>query len=178
MKNGLYVYLLIALAISTSCSKGSNSKPDIKINMETLLDELVSYDMVARFPDIVYTQKQVSSYDRRSVSPDSEGWFANGDGAGYERLDTINGRLEKVMFDEVGPGVVTRIWLTTKEKYGTMRFYFDGQETPLILIPAYDMKRFPVTIPEGLSLTHTHYVDDMGGVGEIVFFCLYLTRKV
>lgn len=170
MKNGLYVYLLIALAISTSCSKGSNSKPDIKINMETLLDELVSYDMVARFPDIVYTQKQVSSYDRRSVSPDSEGWFANGDGAGYERLDTINGRLEKVMFDEVGPGVVTRIWLTTKEKYGTMRFYFDGQETPLILIPAYDMKRFPVTIPEGLSLTHTHYVDDMGGVGENSFF--------
>jgi len=33
------------------------------------------------------------------------------------------------------------------------------------------MKRFPVAVPEGLSLTHTHNVDDMAGVAEIVFSC-------
>jgi len=170
MKNCLSVLAFIALVIATSCSSSSNRKVSEVITVETLLDELVSYDMVTRFPDIIYTQKQVSSYDRRSVSPESEGWFANRDGAGYERLDTIAGRLEKVLFDEVEPGVVTRIWLTTREKCGTMRFYFDGQETPLIVIPAYDMKRFPVAVPEGLSLTHTHNVDDMAGVGGNSFF--------
>ncbi len=154
----------------TGCGKSSNKSASNEITMETLLDEMVSRDIVTYFPEADYTQKQVSSYDRRSVSPDQEGWFANVDGGGYERLDKVDGRLEKVMFDCEGPGVVTRIWMTTKEKFGTMRFYFDGAEEPQLVIPAYDMKRFPVEIPKGLSLTHTHYVDDMAGVGGNSFF--------
>lgn len=101
-----------------------------------------------------------------------DGWFANSDGGGYERLDKAGGRIEKVMFDKEGPGVVTRIWLTTKEKFGTLRFYFDGAEEAQLVIPAYDMRRFPVEIPAGLSLTHTHYNEDMGGVGGNTFFSL------
>jgi len=34
------------------------------------------------------------------------------------------------MFDEAGPGVITRIWITTLDKRGTWRFYFDGDDTP------------------------------------------------
>ena len=136
--------------------------------MASLLDEMVSRDAVTRFPQ--YIQRQVSSYDRRSVSPTREGWFANSDGGGFERLDKIDGRAEKVMFDEKGPGAVTRIWLTTKGKSGTLRFYFDGAKEPQLVVPAYDMRRFPVDVPAGLSLTHTHYSEDMGATGGNTFF--------
>ena len=74
-----------------------NNQP---ITLESLLHEMVSYNAVAQYPAITYKAAQVSSYDRRSVSPDSPNWFANGDGFGYERLDTIDGRVEKVLFDE------------------------------------------------------------------------------
>ena len=160
--------LLPAVAAVLIIGCASQKGPGISVG--TLLDEMVSRDAMTRFPSIPYTQKQVSSYDRRTVSPDLPGWFANDDGAGIERLDTIAGRVEKVMFDEMGPGVITRIWMTTKDKNGVIRIYIDGGEKPDIVIPAYDMKRFPVAVPEGLSLTHTHYEDSMEGVGGNSFF--------
>lgn len=162
MKQILIVLTLMSVMIS--CCK--TTKNDDTITMNSLLDEMIDRDIVSYFPTISYTQKQISSYDRRSIAPDKEGWFANDDGAGYERLEG----KEKVMMDVNGPGVITRIWMTTKEKYGTMRFYIDGEKEPRIVVPAYDMRRFPIDIPKGLSLTHTHYVDDMGGVGGNSFF--------
>lgn len=153
------------LLMATACGQ-----PQQEITLESLLKEMTDREAMTRFPESGYIQKQVSSYDRRSVAPDKEGWFANVDGGGYERLDTIQGRLEKVMFEEKGPGVITRIWMTTKDKYGMMRIYLDGAEEPQIVIPAYDMKRFPLDVPEGLSLTHTHYVTAMDGVGGNSFF--------
>ncbi len=136
--------------------------------MESLLNEMVSRDALTYFPD--YTQKQISSCDRRSVSPDAEGWFANRDWTGYERIDTIAGRIEKVMMEYEGPGAIDRIWMTTRGKRGTMRFYFDGAEEPAIVIPAYDMKKFPLDIPAALSLTHTHYETELDGIGGNTFF--------
>lgn len=162
--------IITACFCLAACSTVCDSDPSNTVTIETLLDEMIDRDAMTRFPESGYVQKQVSSYDRRSVAPDQEGWFANVDGGGYERLDTIAGRLEKVMFDEQGPGVITRIWMTTKDKYGMMRIYLDGAEEAQIVIPAYDMKRFPVEIPEALSLTHTHYVTAMDGVGGNSFF--------
>lgn len=144
--------------------------PGDQVCLESLLDEMTDRDAVTRFPKIRYSQKQVSSYDRRSVFPGSDGWFANDDGAGYERIDTVCGRLEKVMCDLQGPGVITRIWMTTREKFGNIRFYFDGASEPQIVVKAYDMKRFPLNVPDGLSLTHTHYDSAMNGVGGNSFF--------
>ncbi len=158
---------VVALTFIVAC--GQIFSPS-EITMSSLLDEMISRDAVTLFPNIEYTQKQVSSYDRRSKSPNEKGWFANEDGRGYECLEKIDGRLEKVLFDCKGPGVVTRIWMTTRSKHGTMRFYFDGAKEPQLVIPAYDMRRFPVDIPKGLSLTHTHYVDNMNGVGGNTFF--------
>ena len=167
----LYSAAAVATALLVSCNtETTKGHRDTCITTETLLDEMVSRDVITRFPTTFYTQEQTSSHDRRSISPDSAGWFANDDGAGYERLDTIGGRIEKVMFDRKGPGVITRIWLTTKEKFGTMRFYLDGSDKPQIVIPAYDMRRFPADIPEALSLTHTHYTEAMDGVGGNTFF--------
>lgn len=165
-----FVAAATAFAFVGCSSVSCNRETRTTVTLAALLDEMISRDAVTRFPAVPYTSKQVSSYDRRSVSPDADGWFANDDGAGYERLDIVDGRVEKVLFEADGPGVVTRIWMTTKEKYGTLRFYFDGSAEPQLVIPAYDMRRFPVDIPVGLSLTHTHYADDMGGVGGNTFF--------
>ncbi|MBP3483033.1 MAG: DUF2961 domain-containing protein [Alistipes sp.] len=171
MKLEKYYAAAVCLVCCVACGVHTSDCEDAAtVTLETLLDEMTSRDAVTRFPSVRYTQRQASSYDRRSSAPDKAGWFANDDGAGYERLDTVCGRVEKVLFDSKGPGAVTRIWLTTKEKFGTMRFYLDGSAEPQIVVPAYDMRRFPVDVPEGLSLTHTHYVDAMDGVGGNTFF--------
>lgn len=160
----IYPALMLAVLASVSCSRGYD------VTMESLLDEMVSREALTYFPERGWLQKQASSYDRRSVSPDSPGWFANRDWTGYERMDTTGGRIEKVMMECSGPGVIDRIWMTTKGKRGTLRFYFDGSSEPGIVIPAYDMKRFPIDVPAALSLTHTHYDEDMDGVGGNTFF--------
>ena len=98
------------------------------------------------------------------MSPDKPGWFANDDGFGIERTDTIDGRIEKVMFDEAGPDAVTRIWITTLDKRGTWRFYFDGSETPGLTIPAYDLMQLDMPeIKKGIAMAHTSYTPDGKG---------------
>lgn len=127
------------------------------ITVESLLDEMVSFNNVCEYPAEDYSCRQMSSYDRLSVSPDKESWFANDDGSGYIRLDTIDGRIEKVMFESDEPGVVTRIWMTTLVKNGVLRFYFDGGNKPIFEIPAYDMSQTPFYVGQALSLIHTNY---------------------
>lgn len=162
--------ILMALCTIGCGTHGSPSDAASQVTMASLLDEMISYDAVTGYPAVNYRAAQVSSYDRRTVDLHEPGWFANDDGAGFERLDTIRGRVEKVLFDEKGPGAITRIWMTTNDKRGTLRFYFDGASTPEIEIPAYDMARFPVTVGEALSLTHTHYEDELSKTGGNTFF--------
>lgn len=160
--------LILILAACACCCCAS--QPAYDVTLESLLDEMISFDAPTAPPTVAYRAAQTSSYDRRTVAPDSAGWFANDDGAGYERLDTIGGRVEKVLFEQEGPGAVTRIWMTTLDKRGTLRFYFDGANRPSLTIPAYDMSRFPFEAGEALSLTHTHYVDEPSGKGGNTFF--------
>ncbi|RVU01122.1 DUF2961 domain-containing protein [Mucilaginibacter limnophilus] len=134
-----------------------------KVTLASLLEEMISFDSQVNYPVQSYTCKQVSSYDRRTISPDKPGWFANDDGAGYVRLDSINGRKEKVMFEAEGPGVVTRIWMTTLIKNGVLRFYFDGSKIPAFEIQGYDMNKTPFYAGKALSLTHTHYTPEGKG---------------
>lgn len=134
--------------------------------METLLDEMVSYDDATIFPGYVCLQE--SSYDRESTHPDSTGWFANNDGFGIKRVDTIQGRIEKVLFDQEGPGVITRIWITAMNKQGTLRFYFDGSSDAGWTIPAYDLVKFGIPLGNGLLLPHTSYTEEGKG-GSTLF---------
>lgn len=167
-KNVLYIGLIL---LAVSCSEiGRKNKMAEDVTLASLLEEMTDREAIARFPSPDYTQSQVSSYDRRSIAKGQPGWFANNDGAGYVRMDSSAGRKEKVLFDETGPGAITRIWMTTNDKRGKMRFYFDGEKDPSFVIPAYDMRRIPFDVPEGLSLTHTHYVSDINGVGGNTFF--------
>lgn len=162
--------LLLTLAVLLPLISCHKQDGPYAITLEGLLDEMIDREAVTRIPKKEYKSGQVSSYDRRTVSKEEPGWWANNDGGGYECLDTICGRYEKVMCDLHGAGAITRIWMTTRDKNGTMRIYLDGAAKPQIVIPAYDMKRFPIHVPDGLSLTHTHYVSSMDGVGGNTFF--------
>ena len=130
-----------------------------QLTIEDLLDEMVSMESLCEFPSVEYQQMQISSHDRRSDNPQSkEEWFANNDGFGFIRTDTIDGRVEKVIFEENHPGVITRIWITTHSPRSTVRFYFDGHLAPDWIIPAYDLHRFGLAaLGEGLLNTHTSY---------------------
>ena len=166
MKN--LICLLFLSASAVSCFQAGNDGKCV--TTESLLNEMVSYDAVVSWPEPEYRTAQVSSYDRRTTKPDEPGWFANDDGFGFERIDSVHGRTEKVLFDEKGPGAITRIWMTTRDKTGTLRFYFDGSDEPDITVDAYDMDRFPVNPGIPLSLTHTHYDANLTGVGGNTFF--------
>ncbi len=87
------------------------------------------------FPDPPYNLEQFSSYDRRSVGPDEEGWFANADYTQFIREEENNGRREFVLFDHDGPGVIVRWWMTfagAGSHDGTVRIYLDSDEQPVI----------------------------------------------
>jgi hypothetical protein len=140
------------------------------VSLESLLNEMVSWEETARYPAIPYRCLQVSSYDRLSVSPDSAHWFANNDGFGVVRIETNeDGRTEKVLFDDEGPGVITRIWTTTTDKRGTWRFYLDGSSKASWEIPVYDMMQIHIPqLGRGLLLPHTSYTP--GGKGGSTLF--------
>lgn len=164
MKNKLYILLVFLQVFLISCAKEKT-----QITLKSLLNEMVSVEESARYPAIPYRCLQVSSYDRSSISPDSSGWFANNDGFGVVRVDTVNGKLQRVMFDEQGPGVITRIWITTIDKRGTWRFYFDGKEIPDWVISGYDLMKFGIPeLGRGLLQPHTSYTVD--GKGGSTFF--------
>jgi len=161
MKQLRLVYSLIILVILASCQQ----KP--VITFSSLLDEMVSIEEMAEFPDPYYTCLQASSYDRRSVSPDSAFWGANDDGyqgGHFIRVDTINGRIEKVMLDHKAPGVITRIWITCLDKKAKIKFYFDGADEPQFVIPAYDLTQIGIGgVDKGLVFPHIHWNEE--GVG-------------
>ena len=98
------------------------------ISLKSLLNELIDYDHLARWPEPAFTCKQASSYDRASKSPDDkDGWFANGDQNQWIRIEKNNGRTEKVMMDADGPGAIVRFWITSGDKKdGKIRIYLDG----------------------------------------------------
>lgn len=157
----LVALYLVSLFIFVGCTESSKKN---MITLESLLDEMVSVEEQARFPDPYYICLQESSYDRTSISKNQPGWFANNDGFGIIRIDTVKNRIEKVMFDETGPGIITRIWITTIDKRGTWRFYFDGASEPELIIPGYDLMKLNIPgASYGLIQPHTSYTPDGKG---------------
>ena len=133
-----------------------------QITISTLLSDMVNKNLDPDFPVPYYTSKLQTSYDRRSVIPNTPSWHANDDGSGFIRYEANNGRVEKVLFDEQGPGVITRIITTGKAAGANLRIYFDGEKEASITIPAYDISKLPIKIPEGLLLLHEHYNTTQG----------------
>lgn len=110
--------------------ENDESKPAI-LTFESLLCEMIDRSNVAQWPDPEFRLLQASSYDRRSVEKDKEGWYANEDWSNYIRKEINKGREEYVVMDAEGPGVITRFWTGghPNQKNHT-RFYNDGQDVP------------------------------------------------
>ena len=101
------------------------------ITFESLLKELTKRSSLARFPAPEFRLLQASSYDRRSVEKDKEGWFANEDWSNYIRKEINQGREEYVLMDADGPGAITRLWVAGHpNQKNHLRFYIDLEETP------------------------------------------------
>ncbi len=125
------VIFIVFVLISFQIGFGQNRE----ISLETLLQHMQNKKVMTYYPSPGYTQKQFSSYDRRSNMTDGEDWYANRDTSHFIRVEYNYGRREFVLFDAKGPGVITRIWMTFNKMQimnGTLRFYFDGQRTPAI----------------------------------------------
>ena len=123
------------LLITGMLSCGEKNDP---VTLASLIDEMVSYEMPATFPLTGYQSLQSSSYNRRSVSPDSAGWFADSDGICFIRTEEINGKTEWVIMEHDGPGCITRIWTpffyyNFNNRTGPdIRFYLDDNPEPAI----------------------------------------------
>ncbi|MCH5600866.1 hypothetical protein [Niabella ginsengisoli] len=150
------------------CHKGFTQQ----VTLSSVLKEMTNFDAVTKYPSPLYSMKQVSSYDRKSISPDKPGWFANADFNQFMREEKNGSRTEYVMMDAEGPGAIVRFWLTTIVKPGTMRFYFDGNEKAAIEIPGFDLLR-GFKLGSALLNPHSSYEPEGKGGNTLYFPLLY-----
>lgn len=158
MKHVKWIAVIFLLA---ACAREERT-----ITLRSLLEEMTEGER----PALDWTACMTSSHDRSSLCPDSPEWFANNDGFGFERTETICGRCEKVLMEDNHPGVITRFWLTTRNPKGTMRFYFDGHSDPDWEVPGFDLTEFGLSELEdnALLLRHTSYEKGVKG-GQTLF---------
>lgn len=141
------------------------------ISLDSLLNEMVDVESIARWPQHEFTCKQASSYDRAKVAPDKPGWFANKDNTQYIREEDNEGRREQVMMDAAGPGALVRFWLTAGgPKEGVIRIYLDGNTTPALSFPAFDLLSGDLHV--GTPLTQPH----PGGRGNNLYLPIPYAR--
>jgi hypothetical protein len=133
MKNFLYLFL----CLSINCGFYSYLFSQETITYDKLLEEMVNFDRLSSEPDNSYKSIQFSSYDRRSISPNKEGWFANSDGFGREPIPGFeqilkepdeNGIGEYLICDVKKPGAILRLW--SARINGKVRVYLDNMESP------------------------------------------------
>ena len=112
------------------------------ISLESLLQEMIDREQLTRYPDPGFTNKQFSSYDRATTTPEDQSWYANWDRSMFLAVDSSLDRKEYVMYDAEGPGAVVRFWMTFAGEgagEGTLRIYLDGDEDPVIEGRAFDV---------------------------------------
>jgi len=114
------------------------------ITTATLLAEMTDLSELARLPAPGYRTIQFSSYDRRSVSPDAEGWFSNSDGFGREPIPGFikvlrepdeNGIGSYLLCEVEGPGAIVRTW--SARMAGNLHVYLDAPGAALYEGDAY-----------------------------------------
>ena len=115
-----------------------------EITIESLLNDMVDRDAIARFPKTNFRLKQESSYNRASKNPlDSVGWYTNhyynksDKDHNFLRTEEKNGQKEWVLMDHVGPGAIVRTWMPflNANKPDTaiqIKIYLDGSPEPVL----------------------------------------------
>ena len=124
------------------------------ITFDSLLEEMIDKSAVTYFPEQDYSLKQFSSYDRKSISPEAENWWANADWTQFLREENNDGRREFVLFDADGPGAVVRYWMTFSGEgasEGVLRIYIDGQKIPIIEGDVLNILSGDLLAPEPLA---------------------------
>ncbi len=147
MNRLLSLFMLAAILMLFSCNKK-------EISVESLLKEMTDRTAITNFPKNEYSLKQFSSYDRKSVSPDDNGWWANADYTQFIREESNFGRREFVLFDADGPGAIVRYWMTFAGEgasSGTLRIYIDNAENPVIEGNVLDILSGEKLAPEPLA---------------------------
>jgi len=138
-------HIALWIVLAALCAGPMTAAARADVTLESLLDEMVDRDVIARLASPAYTCKQASSYDRHTTDPALATWYANMDRSWFVRVEENNGRTEHVLMDEKGPGAVVRFWATWHGpgggpfSNGTLRFYIDGQTTPTIEGPMEDL---------------------------------------
>jgi hypothetical protein len=149
--------VLVALCVGYTVPEPGLCAGSSTITFESLLEEMVNRDSIARLPEPAYTCKQFSSYDRNSTEPGSPTWWANWDRSYFVRIEEKNGRKEHVLMDTDGPGAVVRFWATWhgpgggEFSNGTMRVYLDRKAKPVIEGPMADLISGGSLVGEPLS---------------------------
>lgn len=139
----------------TSTQSTDRARTAPVVTLQTLLDEMVDYDTVARWPEPAFTGRQASSYDRDRTAPDKPGWFANEDSSHYIRTEAHAGREERVMLDAEGPGAIVRFFLTSAgSREARIRIYLDGTKEPAIEWPVFDLLEGGPDVGEPLRSRH------------------------
>ena len=153
MKNSCAAFILLLACIILVAAGGCRNEKII--TLRSLLKDMASPEAITRFPEPSYKLVQQSSYDRKSIHPDSTGWFANDDYTQFIREEKNEGRREFVMFEAEGPGAVVRWWMTfgnadALESY--IRVYIDGDPVPVLEGMAPDLVGGGILAPEPLSV--------------------------
>ncbi len=139
-KLNFLIITALALFVSTGTLSAQKS-----VSIQTLLNEMINRDELARFPSPDFTCKQFSSYDRASDKAQTHNepaWFSNFDRTQFIRTEERDGRTEYVMMDTEGPGAIVRFWMTFAGQNcgrGTMRIYIDDMDTPAVEGAAFDI---------------------------------------
>ena len=143
MKINQRYYLLLGFVCIIG-TMGSCNQTDEPITIESLLNEMVDRDAVARFPQPEFRLKQHSSYNRASTSPeDVEGWFHNFDRNtndthhNFVRIEENQGRKEWVLMEHEGAGAIVRTWMPFRgpakpDSDTRIRIYLDGSTEPVL----------------------------------------------
>lgn len=171
--------LLSGAIFSIEAADAPETSPPATITLESLLEEMTSHDAIARWPSPEFICLQASSHDRRSISPEQDGWFANDDFSGRMGVETNGGRREEVLMDAEGPGAIVRFWLTTdsnKSDGGVLRIYLDGNPTPTLSFPAFDLLSGGLDLPEALAMPHPGYSRDNFGGNTLMLPIPYAKR--
>lgn len=137
---------IVLSVIFFACTLSTFAQKAKQISIETLLNEMVDRDAIARFPINNFRLKQSSSYNRASETPsEPEGWFNNhdynkedkADDHNFIRTEEKNGQKEWVLMDHVGPGAIVRTWmpfLSAGEPNTdiVIKIYLDGSDKPVL----------------------------------------------
>lgn len=122
----------LAVAAAVGVCGAAPVRAGATITLGSLLDELADPERLTRLSVQPYRLLHASSYDRRSLAPNTPDWFANSDWSQYVRTETVDGRTEYVLLDADGPGAIVRFWATVMGSGNMLRVYLDGSATPVV----------------------------------------------